>query len=405
MPERLPHPKAAQVYSAQRDDQQDAQPTKTSEQFSWSPQFVLRMQSTVGNHAVQRLMRRQPKPKVRSTLPSNFRIQRAEISLEQPALMNDFVQQGYAYWQEPTNKTKPVRNYAAFLVTQANAALMSLGVTRCNHDFLPSGPTGAFYKYDWSICFNETDLTENDTIQTVGALTQEQASSIAGTVYHEARHAEQTFRVARLMAGQGKDAAAIAAETYINETAAADAVKNPLMNTPETAEEFAEAQEWQKFMVGIHNEYKLRFNVFGDKAFEAWKLLTTATDADFANCKQHLTDYMQYVRDQQVPFVSSEFGRIIDIADMTPNDQMIFDMLMKIDNVTHATLERWEKVQSATNLAELNAFEPILSAFWITLFNAYEAFPHEKDAWEVGGAAGDKFKNMQPQTAQPAPAP
>jgi hypothetical protein len=59
-------------------------------------------------------------------------------------------------------------------------------------------------------------------------LKDDEAAQFAATAYHEARHAEQSFRIARLLAGQGKTVAEIVAETRTFRPAVEDAAKKPL---------------------------------------------------------------------------------------------------------------------------------------------------------------------------------
>lgn len=370
-----------------------------------SPQQILRLQAAIGNQAVQCLLAKHPAANIQKTTPATPRIQRADIGLEQPALMSDFVAQGYAYWQEPANKDKPLADFAAYLVSLANTALSSFGVPQVNHAMTDSGAYGTFNKFEWMIYFNAVQVSNENSIQTVGGLSQEQAANFAGIAYHEARHAEQAFRVARLLAGQGKDAATITADALINAATAEEAVKTPLTNTPETAEEFAEAQEWEKIWGGVHGNYQVRFSIFGTKAFAVWERLNKAKEADFAACMTELSSFMASVHDEEAPFVSSEFDRVANIDQPTADDNLIFEMLMKVDSAIKVVLEHWETAKTATNLTGLKTFEPALDSLWQLLFHAYEAFPHEKDAWAVGGAAGEQFKNMGTPGSQTAPAP
>lgn len=60
------------------------------------------------------------------------------------------------------------------------------------------------------------------------SLTEQDARDLADTVYHEARHTEQWFRMAQLRAAQGLEAPAIAAELGIQGTIAAKAKQAPL---------------------------------------------------------------------------------------------------------------------------------------------------------------------------------
>ena len=71
---------------------------------------------------------------------------------------------------------------------------------------------------------------------------------VAMTVYHEARHAEQWFRMARLMAGQGQPPDQIATDLRLPAEIVAEAEKDPLHADGST--EATEAAAWLDSRVG-----------------------------------------------------------------------------------------------------------------------------------------------------------
>jgi hypothetical protein len=111
----------------------------------------------------------------------------------------------------------------------ANQELALVGVFPCRLDLQSLGDdAGKFIPNEWQLLFNRATF-EKPTID------KTEAAEIADTVYHEARHAEQFFQVARLMAGKMKPAE-IAAKTAIPIQIATEAHKQPLTaGTPEAA--------------------------------------------------------------------------------------------------------------------------------------------------------------------------
>lgn len=89
------------------------------------------------------------------------------------------------------------------------------------------------------------------------SVTDGEAAEMAGTVYHESRHAEQWHRMARLLAGQGKKPAEITTSLGIPAKVAADAATKPLKDA--TTAEGKEATSWYE-------------SVYGAKAAERKKL-------------------------------------------------------------------------------------------------------------------------------------
>lgn len=105
------------------------------------------------------------------------------------------------------------------------------------------------------------------TIKVVGQFDRTDAPYLrwlAYTVYHEARHAEQYFRIARKLAGEGEDATQIAASTYMPLDIAQLAVKRPLKEQSKTSKFFhskkynerqskklGDANAWHRSIYGV----------------------------------------------------------------------------------------------------------------------------------------------------------
>lgn len=80
---------------------------------------------------------------------------------------------------------------------------------------------GSFDFPTWTMQLNRLLLTQS-------GLGRDDAADLANTVYHEARHSEQWFAMARLRAGQGRSASAIASELGIPARIATAAVAAPI---------------------------------------------------------------------------------------------------------------------------------------------------------------------------------
>lgn len=113
--------------------------------------------------------------------------------------------------------------------------------------------------------------------ENAAVLTAAEQARISGAVYHEARHAEQWFDIARLLAGlHGKDAAAIAAEMTVPDWVAELAVAKPIMECGTTE---GPAGAWYE-------------SIYGSGAAERNAILGTLNDADPTNDR-----YDEYRRD------------------------------------------------------------------------------------------------------------
>jgi peptidoglycan hydrolase-like protein with peptidoglycan-binding domain len=90
------------------------------------------------------------------------------------------------------------------------------------HDVANLGkPAGIFKPKPWQMLFDRAALS-------APAVSDEDARSVTGTVYHEARHCEQTHKMARMLAGKGLSAEKIRAKMGIPPEVASDAFDKPL---------------------------------------------------------------------------------------------------------------------------------------------------------------------------------
>jgi hypothetical protein len=140
-----------------------------------------------------------------------------------------------ADWEELTPKQR-----VDGLLDPANAALEALGVPPLEASSQMPGmgdPTGAgFAKGGWTMSYGD-EFSDFE-------LDHKKFARAAGTIYHEARHAEQYFRVARKLAAEGKTAKDIERILLVSGRIAQEAVKVPLSEKQQ--DEWAQAEAWQR---------------------------------------------------------------------------------------------------------------------------------------------------------------
>lgn len=154
--------------------------------------------------------------------------------------------------QKDWAKLKPDER-ADKLGAAANAELKAVGVFEVKPNLEDLGTfAGEFHFSTWILGLGKTPFS-------AASVTDGEAATMAGTVYHESRHAEQWHRMARLLAGQGKKAAEIEKAMSIPGKVAADAFSKPLKDA--TTAEGKEATSWHE-------------SVYGAKAAERRKLFT-----------------------------------------------------------------------------------------------------------------------------------
>jgi hypothetical protein len=122
--------------------------------------------------------------------------------IQEPGNIQDYV---HSVWGD-TNSCMSPDDRATAVVSHVNEQLQTAGVPGVTWRFNAAHGTGAVFSFsDWTMELGESpysmDVADNAT-------TDQQAWQVSA-VYHEARHAEQWFRMAQLRAGQGLSAEAI----------------------------------------------------------------------------------------------------------------------------------------------------------------------------------------------------
>lgn len=165
---------------------------------------------------------------------------------------------------------------AQVLVTAVNFELAHVDVPSTDFDLndkLERETYGQFVanEKDWTFHLNRAKFSEPSP----DAIDQQSEGNpgIAQVVYHEARHAEQHFRIARLKAGMKWKANAIADWLSIPTRIAKEAVKHPLKGD---GPEAREAEAWVGSLSGRQGEENAKSY---DRLAEAQKKVTAAEAA------------------------------------------------------------------------------------------------------------------------------
>jgi len=144
------------------------------------------------------------------TLPSIFK-----FGLSEDASVSDFAKKAKETFEAKDGKSEEEK--AKTVVTDlVNKRLAALNIPPVRVDVVNDlGSRGAFNPGDWQLKLDRLQFQP-------GKL--HDLRDTTGTIYHEARHAEQDFHVGQLLARQGKNAAQIKATTGLNEDVAQKAV-------------------------------------------------------------------------------------------------------------------------------------------------------------------------------------
>lgn len=270
----------------------------------------------------------------------------------------------------------------------------------------PGIESGSFFRVTWSIKINPAQFSSRSGISKVGELTVDEAAEVADTLYHEARHSEQYFRIARMLAGQSKEtsvpkiAAEIVDKLSIPATVATAAAGVPLNESKANAGLIAEARDWQSITIGIHEEYKGNINDWIAEARAALKLAKDATTANLATTKTGLdTQITAWQGADRGKFVDAHIATVEAIKNKGKMDKLVLKHLKAIQKLLSATDAAWKKVTDGwaadtdtVKLKNIAKARAPLSGLSAEVYAAYRDHLHEKDAWETGARVGAAFR-------------
>jgi hypothetical protein len=316
---------------------------------------TLMLQRTAGNRAVARLAA--PRTGLRAT-----------------SAMHRFAAKAVGFMRR--NGDLPLQYYARYLGAAVNEELAAVGCPAVNVT-VGAGMLSAaaeFEEQGWAMALNPEEFSHREGVERIGDLTDDEAGIIAMTVYHEARHAEQHFRVARLLAAEHGDLGQLDVPEEVAQ-AAADA---PLAGS---RAERAEAADWRSNLIGADSTYREAVTWWLGEARKAAHLAHDGLDAreriesmvrGWTKGPGSAAQVIRAHRGELGARTSSQIGAQIarDIA--------------RIDTALAA-------VQKALAGAEPKPLTDALIALYKALYDAYKNQPVEADAWAAGGALFDVF--------------
>jgi hypothetical protein len=157
------------------------------------------------------------------------------------------------------NPTRTLADLCAFMIDRLNVQLAANGVPKLPVPKLDALRTaGGFAAASWTVQFDVVRTATRPLTAALADVPPERLQELAGIFYHECRHAEQAFLVARLVAsepGGPKDAKALAAQLELHEPTAAAALR--ATGPPPTGKDALEKiRGWRAYdKGGKHHDY------------------------------------------------------------------------------------------------------------------------------------------------------
>jgi hypothetical protein len=319
-----------------------------------------------------------------------------------------YVQAAVDFYGDPHNADKSLAAYAAFLHTKSNEALSAVGVPATKPDYDTNAAFIAQFDAEkWKVTMNPSNFPQRELsytrkpITTVTQLNGDEAAAAAGTIFHEVRHAEQHFRIARVGAARlapgAKPTGKLAA---LDPKAYAEAAKQKLADNAANADLIAEADEWAATAVGRFDQYA--YNV-DEWATEAGRSTRIGIDPMHSDVAQHrLAAVIAAWRGpSRMGFVKAQLRSLSGKSKPDAVDSVVLSNLKMIVKTMDKVDAGWKKVEKDFDKAGLKARLTMLQDFQHLLYElggvldaAYHEHPHEADAFQAGDEVARQFLSI-----------
>jgi hypothetical protein len=320
-----------------------------------------------------------------------------------------FAKEARDYWADPANKAKTLKDFSDFLIGKANGVLKGMGSYEVKPNYVNTGnASGTFNRTTWAMNTNTAKFSSRAGVTKVSDLTLDEAAEIADTIYHEIRHSEQYFRIARIRAAESKKAGADVAKELEKDMSIPTAVAQaaaaaPMKADKDNAYRIAEAKDWESITIGLHATYKGIINTWVD---EAWAARDAAIAVDATNLGTTKATIGAHVSSWKTSnsrgkFVDSHLTAVEALATKSRMDKLVIKhlkaikaALAKVDTAWKDVTDNWATDDEAAKLRRLRAMRAPLRELGAATYAAYRDHLHEKDAWETGAAVGKEFRRL-----------
>jgi hypothetical protein len=331
------------------------------------------------------------------------------------------------------NPTKTLADLCGFMMDKVNARLAVNGVPKLPVPNLNSlRSAGGFAASSWTVQFDVVRTATKPLTATVADVPPERLNELAGIFYHEGRHAEQAFLVARYVAGQPggpKDAKKLSAELDLHEPTAAAALSatTPMPTDKAALETIAGWRAYDKG--GKHHDYWEWNEDLQKFVGNTFRTIPDPRPAGVGSIRTQMTTLAPTFADWRkstMPFADTKLASIKAVKRPDATDAQVRKdltntrrLMRKVMDAEAATNKQLGKVDArlgqpkrmTTQEAELfrlnvdAAFGGVtlaLAELVVATSNAYEAYAHEADAYttqrsvQKALAAKQKVKPKRP---------
>jgi hypothetical protein len=298
-----------------------------------------------------------------------------ETGLLKDAAIERYAAKAVKFWERESNKDLPTKYLAIYLGAAVNVELAAIGVPDVHVKVANDepGPAAEFYASDWLMVLHPRAFTERKDVRTFHDLTREEVAGIAMTIYHEARHAEQNFRVARLFAAEHK------ALSFDMEEKAAEAARNaPRLKG---AQELREARDWRTNVAGEDSTYREAVSWWTTEASKAARLAHDVKAEDAAEVRDRLG---RLLHGWSKPGGAEDTVRSSLGSAKARKAAPIVRDITRITAAFDRAEAAWKALPEQVTPADFKSLAAELLELSRAVYAAYSDQPVEKDAWDAG---------------------
>jgi hypothetical protein len=260
----------------------------------------------------------------------------------------------------------------------------------------------------WVLDFHNWKMYINQNLVNDPQLSSKEASNLAQTIYHEARHGEQAYRMAELLAinppdGQKRTPEQIAKKLQFSEVAGiaiAQKAAQEVQKNPLSAEELIQARVWYQSIYGKDSQRDQVFKNLDSTEktfFAAEKIFVKASNAyaeHNRNYGSQVKDYSEKLKNYQDAFVKlegqlkSNQGQQLSASEASKylgqlaKLELVRSELSEYPSKLNAAKDSLEKEYSNLHYKIEPAYEKA-STEVMKAHDKYKALPEEADAFKI----------------------
>ncbi len=354
-------------------------------------------------------------------------VQRAAFGLMKKDEVSGFAGLALDLWR--ANRDMSLEDFNKRLMDELNSTLAANGVPQLPAPTFGATPhaAGGFAAKTWTIILDPAKTAGHPITTKIGDLNADQVAEVAGICYHEARHAEQAFLVACLVASQAKgnkDPNAIATALEIP-VPVADAAIKAQAHLPGKSD-LATIEQWRAFSPSgkrrDYQDWNEKFRGFVQNVVDQFPSPRPEGVDRVTDAWQDLTRTIGEWRKDTLPFVDDKISRLKKAKTAGPSDQQVLRDLQKIRAGSHEVInadkalgdkiakfqarqaQQAEGKKEPLTVSEARVIQTTFALGWLdleiavrglgqTTEKAYMNYPDEADAYAAERAVMQMFQS------------